>query len=37
MDDFVNRIRKDPKVRDKINDILDKYKRLPYKYQSKIG
>ena len=27
----------DPKVRIKINDMLDKYDRLPYIYQSKIG
>ena len=33
--DFVNVIRKDPKVRIKINDMLDRYKRLPYDYQSK--
>ena len=33
---FVNVIRKDPKVRVKINDTLDRYMRLPYKYQSKI-
>ena len=37
MEDFVNIIRKDPKVRVKINDMLDKYNRLPYVYQSKIG
>ena len=37
MDEFVNAIRKDPKVRNKINDMLDRYNRLPYKYQSKIG
>ena len=35
--DFVNVIRKDPKVRIKIDDMLDRYKRLPPKYQSKIG
>ena len=35
--DFVNVIRKDPKVRNKINDMLDKYNILPYIYQSKIG
>ena len=35
--DFVNVIRKDPEVRIKINDMLDRYNRLPYKYQSKIG
>ena len=37
MDDFINVIRKDPEVRVKINDVLDRYKRLPYNYQSKIG
>ena len=34
---FVNVIRKDPKVRIKINITLDRYMRLPCKYQSKIG
>ena len=34
---FLNVIRKDPKVRIKINDMLDRYNRLPYNYQSKIG
>ena len=37
MEDFINAIKKDPKVRIKINDTLDRYNRLPYKYQSKIG
>ena len=37
MDAFINVIRKDPKVRIKINDMLDRYSRLPYNYQSKIG
>ena len=38
MDDFViNIIRKDPKVRIEKNDMLDRYNRLPYNYQSKIG
>ena len=37
MEAFVKVIRKDPKVRIKINDTLDRYMRLPYKYQSKIG
>ena len=37
MEAFVNVIRKDPKVRIKINDTLDRYMRLPYNYQSKIG
>ena len=37
MDDFVNVIRKDPKVRTKTNDTLDRYNRLPYNYQSNRG
>ena len=37
MDTFLNVIRKDPKVRIKINDMLDRYIRLPYNYQSKRG
>ena len=35
--DFVNVVRKDPKVRIKTNDTLYRYMRLPYKYQSEIG
>ena len=37
MEDFINVIRKDPKVRDKINNILDRYMRLTYNYQSRIS
>ena len=37
MDDSVKVIKKDPKVPIKINDMLDRYNRLPYNYQSKIG
>ena len=37
MDDFINVIKKDPQVRIKINDTLDKFNRLPYNCQSKIG
>ena len=37
MEAFVNVIRKDPKVRNKINNTLDRHVRLPYNYQSKIG
>ena len=29
--------KKDPKVRIEINDMLDRYMRLPYNYRSKIG
>ena len=36
-DVFVNVITKDPKVRIEIKDTLDRYNRLPYNYQSKIG
>ena len=36
-DVFKNVIEKDPEVRNKINDMLDRYNRLPLKYQSKIG
>ena len=35
--DSVNAIRTNPKVRVKINDMLDRYSRLPLIYQSKIG
>ena len=37
MDAFIDVPGKDPKVRNKINDMLDRYNRLPYNYQSKIG
>ena len=37
MDAFVNVTKKDHKVRVKINDTLDKYMSLPYKYKSEIG
>ena len=37
MDAFVNVIRRDPKVRVKINDMLDRYMKLSLKYQSKKG
>ena len=37
MDDFINVIKKDPQIRIKINDMLNRYNRLPYNYQSKIG
>ena len=37
MDDFVIVIEKDLKVRIEINDLLDRYNRLLYNYQSKIG
>ena len=35
--DFVNIIKKDPKVRVKTKDMLDRYNNLPYIYQTKIG
>ena len=34
---FVNVIKKDSNVRVEINKILDRYNRLAFKYQSKIG
>ena len=34
---FVNVIEKDPKVRNKKNCMLDRYLKLPYNYQSKVG
>ena len=37
MNDFVNVIRKDPKVRFNKNDMLDRYNRLPPKYHTKIS
>ena len=37
MDVFKNVIKKDPHVRVKINDMLDRYNRLPLKYHSKKG
>ena len=37
MDDFINVIRKDPKVRIKLNKMLDRYNGLPYNYQSRRG
>ena len=36
MDDFINVIKRDPKVQIKIKDLIDNYNRLPYNYQSKI-
>ena len=33
----MNVIKKDSKVQDKTNNMLGRYMRLPYKYQSKIG
>ena len=37
MDDFINVIKRDQQVQLKIKDMLDKYNRLPYNYESKIG
>ena len=37
MDDFIIVIKKDFKVRNKIKDMLDRYNRLSYNYQSKTG
>ena len=35
MDDFINVIKKDPQIRNKMEDYSNKYKGLPYNYQSK--
>ena len=37
MEDFTKVIRKDPKIQNKINIMLDRYMSLPYDFQSKIG
>ena len=37
MEDFIKAIKKDPKIRNNINIMLDKYLSLPYEFQSKIG
>ena len=36
-DDFVKVIRKDHKVRDKINNMLDRYMSVPFEYRSRRG
>ena len=36
-DAFINIIKKDPRVQNKINVMLDRYMCLPYDFQSKIG
>ena len=37
MDNFINVNKKDPHVRINKNDMLDKYDRLTYDYQSELG
>ena len=37
MDGSLNVFKGDPEVQTKVKDMLDKYNRLPYNYQSKIG
>ena len=37
MDAFKNVIRKDQLMQDKMNHMLDRYLKLPYNYQSKLG
>ena len=36
MDDLLDVIQKDPRIRIKSNDMLDRYNRLPYTYQPRI-
>ena len=37
MNEYINIIKKDPQVRNKISDMLDRYNRLSYNYQSELG
>ena len=37
MDDFLKVNKKDPQIRNKINNMLDRYIRIPYNYESKTG
>ena len=37
MDDFINVTKKDPPVQIQLNDMLVKYNRLSYNYQSNRG
>ena len=37
MEAFINVLRKDPQVRIKIYDMLDRYNKLPYNFKLKIG
>ena len=36
MDDFINIIKKDPQVCNKINNMLDRYNRLSYNHKIEI-
>ena len=37
LNDFIYSINKDPEVRIKIYDMLDRYNKLPYNFKLKIG
>ena len=37
MEYFIKAIKKDPKICNNINTMLDRYMSLPYEFQSKIG
>ena len=37
MEDFIRAIKKDLKIQNKINIMLDRYMSLPYEFLSKIG
>ena len=37
MDNFIKAIKKDKKICDKINIMLDRYMSLPYEFRSRIG
>ena len=36
-EDFIKVIKKDPRVQNNINIMLDRYMSLPYDFQSRIG
>ena len=37
MEDFINAIKKDPKISNNINIMLDRFMSLPYDFRSKRG
>ena len=37
MEDFIKAIKRDPKICNKINIMLDRYLSLPYEFQSRVG
>ena len=37
MEEFINVCKKDPQIRIKVYDMLDRYNKLPYNFKLKIG